>query len=451
MAKKQFPITTRAGATAIRIYRSPLRANPDDRKSKSYDSFLVVHYLGGKRIRTRFKSLDLAETEVDRIRTLLLNEDLAAFQLNGQDRLIYARANETAKAYGITLDTLASQYANARQILGDVSLDESAQFFDRFGRSVKAKKTVPEIVEELLATLRADKKSGYHIGDMERRLTCFATAFPKPILEMQTKEIAEWLRNLKGKDKKGKEIEYAPKTRNHYRNAMVQMFNFARDHGYLPKGLPTEAEAVKSLDVVASQNEILTVEELIALLANASPRVLVPMAIKAFTGIRTEEMLRLKWEHLNFKTKYVTLQAEVTKTKQRRLIPMAENLIAWLEPHKKESGRICDRWQRPQALSQAFERHGTRNSIHVGANKFRNSYISYRVAVTHDVQRVALESGNSPRVIQREYLELATEEDGKRWFAAMPPKHHVSRGAKQSKPERKRGSVGRSIQADGVQ
>ena len=62
MAKKTFPITTKAGATAIRIYRSPLRVNPDDRKSKSYDSFLVVHYRGGKRIRTRFKSLELAET-----------------------------------------------------------------------------------------------------------------------------------------------------------------------------------------------------------------------------------------------------------------------------------------------------------------------------------------------------------------------------------------------------
>jgi hypothetical protein len=55
-----------------------------------------------------------------------------------------------------------------------------------------------------------------------------------------------------------------------------------------------------------------------------------------------------------------------------------------------------------------------------GANKFRNSYISYRVALTHDVQRVALESGNSPKIIQREYLELATEKDAERWFGIFP-------------------------------
>ena len=75
---------------------------------------------------------------------------------------------------------------------------------------------------------------------------------------------------------------------------MVQLFNFARDHGYLPKGMPTEAEAVKTMDVVASENEILTPEELATLLTKAKPRVLIPMAIKAFTGIRTEEMLRLR-------------------------------------------------------------------------------------------------------------------------------------------------------------
>ena len=71
-------------------------------------------------------------------------------------------------------------------------------------------------------------------------------------------------------------------------------------------------------------------------------------------------------------------------------------------------------------MTQAFDRYGKSQGIDVGANKFRNSYISYRVAVTHDVAKVALESGNSPRIIQREYLELATEEDGKRWFSVMP-------------------------------
>ncbi len=255
---------------------------------------------------------------------------------------------------------------------------------------------------------------------MKRRLETFALAFAKPIMDVKTAEISEWLRNLKGRTKTGKEVELAPKTRNHYRNSIVQLFNHARDHGYLPKGMPTEAEAVKTLDVVPPTNQIFTVEEIEKVLQNAPAHLVVPMAIKAFSGVRTEEMLNLNWEHLNLESKYIKLPAEVTKTKERRLVPMQDNLVAWLTPYNKAAGRICDRWQRPQALVQAFDRYGKRQSIDLGANKFRNSYISYRVAVTHEVAKVALESGNSPRIIQREYLELATEEEGKRWFAVFP-------------------------------
>ena len=129
----------------------------------------------------------------------------------------------------------------------------------------------------------------------------------------------------------------------------------------------------------------------------------------------------MDWQTVNFETKHITLSADVTKTKQRRLIPMAENLSAWLKPYCGKTGRICERWHRPQALVQAFDRFGQSLGVEVGANKFRNSFVSYRVAVTHDVQRGALESGNSPRVIQREYLELATEEVGRQWFNIFPP------------------------------
>ena len=215
-------------------------------------------------------------------------------------------------------------------------------------------------------------------------------------------------------------MELAPKTRNHYRNTVVQLFNHARDHGYLPKGMPPEAEAVKALEVVPPANKIFTVDEIEKVLQSAPPYLIVPMAIKAFCGVRTAEMLNLQWDHVNLESKYIILPAEVTKTKQRRIVPIQDNLVAWLTPHKKAAGRICHRWQRPQALFQAFDRHGKRQGINVGANRFRKSYISYRVAETHDVAKVALESGNATRVIQRECLELATEEEGKRWFAVFP-------------------------------
>lgn len=456
MAKQPtFPITIMAGATAIRIYRSPVKpskpkpldlAAPDttaakEPKSKTYDSYVLSYYSGGKRIRTRFNELQQARDKADAIKTSLLNEDSTALQLTGEDALIYARAKMLTSHLGLALDQLAQEAVDIRKILGKTTPMEAARFYDRFGKTVKADKFIPAIVEELTANLKADGKSEYHLRDMNRRLQAFALAFPKPIMEVTTKEISDWLRVLKGRDKKGREVTLAPKSRNHYRNAVVQLFNHARDHGYLPKGMPTEAQAVKTLDVVAPTNEIFTIEEIQKVLNTAPARLIAPMAIKAFCGVRTEEMLNLRWEHLNLETKYITLPSEVTKTKQRRLVPMPDNLIAWLTPYKKATGRICKRWQRAQALFQAFDRHGKRQGVDVGANKFRNSYISYRVAVTHDVARVALESGNSPRVIQREYLELATEEDGKRWFAVFPQATQKKAKASKARGQKAKGKA----------
>ena len=438
-----FPITIMAGSTAIKIYRSPLKVPasqpPVDAPSaaagaKSYDSYIVSYYRGSERLRTRFSTLQAARDKANSIRTVLLNEDTTALQLTGEDSVIYVRAKNLIDEFGIGLDQVAQEYKDTRDVLGKTTLMEAARFYERFGKTVKEAKTIPAIVEELNANLRADNKSSYHVRDMKRRLETFALAFPRPIMEVTTKEISDWLRKLKGSNKKGQAVELAPKSRNHYRNSVVQLFNHARDNGYLPKGMPTEAEAVKTLDVVPSTNEIFTVPEIEKVLSTAPSWMVAPMAIKAFCGVRTEEMLHLCWEHLNLTTKYITLPAEVTKTKQRRLVPISDNLVAWLTPHQKTSGRVCPRWNRAQALFQAFDRHGKRQGIDVGANKFRNSYISYRVAVTHDVAKVALESGNSPRVIQREYLELATEEDGKKWFAVIPP---PSEAAKQTKAGRR--------------
>ena len=44
------------------------------------------------------------------------------------------------------------------------------------------------------------------------------------------------------------------------------------------------------------------------------------------------------------------------------------------------------------------------------------------IAETNDIQLVALESGNSPAVIQREYLEITTPQEAAKWFGIFPQK-----------------------------
>jgi len=52
--------------------------------------------------------------------------------------------------------------------------------------------------------------------------------------------------------------------------------------------------------------------------------------------------------------------------------------------------------------------------------RFSHSFISYRVADIQDVNRVALECGNSPAVIFKHYRELVRPAEAKRWFKVEP-------------------------------
>jgi hypothetical protein len=50
----------------------------------------------------------------------------------------------------------------------------------------------------------------------------------------------------------------------------------------------------------------------------------------------------------------------------------------------------------------------------------RHSFISYRVAETADVSRVADEAGNSVAIIRQHYLRRVKPAEAARWFAIAP-------------------------------
>ena len=88
-SEKEFPLTVRAGSTALKIYR--------DRKP-SGDYFRLVYYLGGKRHRLNFNSLDAAKREAFAKVAQLSRGDVDAVQLNGRDRMTYGRALDARAA-----------------------------------------------------------------------------------------------------------------------------------------------------------------------------------------------------------------------------------------------------------------------------------------------------------------------------------------------------------------
>ena len=145
--------------------------------------------------------------------------------------------------------------------------------------------------------------------------------------------------------------------------------------------------------------------------------------------MRSAEILRLDWRNVNLKRRFVEVDAGDAKTARRRLVPLCDAAFAWLEPRAKSEGQVVPRsgdhgvyYDLAAAANRARVAAGLKTKFKWKKNGLRHSYCSYRVAATQDVAKTALESGNSPQMIFRHYLELTTPDEAKEWFGIFPPK-----------------------------
>ena len=427
------------------------------RKSKQYESYLVSYYLGAQRVQKRASTWSKVEAIIEDVALAHRQQDPERLELTGVDRRAYLAAVEALRDTGKSVDGAASDFAAAHHVLEPHNLDVRqaahivhdalqrlagvpvstvVDFYLQHGKSIKAYKTVPEVIEEFVAELKKNGRSDYHINNSEQRLNRFAQSFQGRIDLITEQEISHWLQSVKKKvwhKKKFVELPtgkpVSPKTRNNYRDAIFALFKFAQKRRYLPKGLPTEAAETDRIRVVASENHIIKPAEAEKLLRCLPPHLIPYATLKLFSGLRTEEAFKLRWEHLKFASGAVVIGAGLTKLRQRRAPPILPNLAKWLAPFEGLSGSIhFNHHQKPQGLQQAVAKRGAAKKVGVilHRNTFRNCYISYRVAQPTLPAIVAEEAGNSVRTIKSNYLELATKDEAAQWFAIEPTKEQLA-------------------------
>jgi integrase len=395
-----FPLTVKAGSTAVKIYR-------DSKPSGDY--FRVVYHLGGKRHRLNFHDLDKAKNEAAAKAAQLARGDVDAVQLTGKDRLAYGRALDAVKEFGIPLDAAAIEYAEAKKILGGYSLTDAGRFFMRHhGRGVSGK-LVAEAVEAFKAEKQAEGRSKLYLDDLRYRLDGFAKAFNVEVRQLTPADARDFMNGLK----------FSARSFNNHRRTLQTFFKFCQAHGWLSKETDLLESVGKRRESLADI-EIFTPAELRRILHAATPKTAPCIALQAFAGVRSEELLRLTWADLERRKGFIEITAGKAKTAQRRLVPISLNLTQWLTvaPHRDE--RV---WPHSKPyLFEAMRDATAKAKVEWKANGLRHSFISYRLAANKDVAAVALEAGNSPTMIFRHYRELATEEEAKDWFGILPAK-----------------------------
>lgn len=399
LPRKGAPEIVREGNAQVTIYASTVRGRP---------RFIIAYRgLDGKRRTQSFADYDRAKQEAEIKAVAIHNGNLETLELTGEERRAHERAMTIATEIDRPLDGALIEYKDARALLPeDVSLVEATRFFARYGAGTVEKRGLPDVVEDFIAQLKADKKSQRHVDDARARLHKLADYFECSIDEVHLRDLQSWLNAL----------DVAGRTKNNYRGLVVSLFKFARGHGYLPSGLPTAAEDLSKAKEVSSEIGILTPEEMGKFLENASERLLPLLAIGGFAGLRASEIFRLNWEEIDFDQNHIEIKSGKAKTAQRRLVPLLDNLKAWLQDYRDQTGPVC------ATREIETERRELANTLEIEwpNNALRHSYASYRMAAIDNAQKVASEMGNSPDMIYRNYRKVVTKKQAEEWFTIVP-------------------------------
>jgi integrase len=154
------------------------------------------------------------------------------------------------------------------------------------------------------------------------------------------------------------------------------------------------------------------------------------VAVSLFAGLRPTEISRLTWDRVDLTEGTITLDGSMAKTRQRRIVKLPENAIAWLLPSEPKH---------PEFTPAAFARHFGRVKNAAGFNGkdgsktedgkklrpwiqdyMRHTAVSMYLAKHKHEGEAAAWAGNSPNVIHRHYKGLVKEAEATEFWSLTP-------------------------------
>lgn len=153
--------------------------------------------------------------------------------------------------------------------------------------------------------------------------------------------------------------------------------------------------------------------------------------LSLFAGLRPTETARLSWDRVDLTDGTITLDGKTTKTRQRRIVKLPDNAIAWLLPMAP---------RHPKFVPPAFPRHFAQVKIAAGfkgkkgekakdgkpalrpwiQDYLRHTALSMYLAKYKHEGEAASWAGNSPNVIHRHYKGLVKEADATEFWSITP-------------------------------
>lgn len=289
------------------------------------------------------------------------------------------------------------------------SLTEAVDYFISRHPYGELKRTISEVVEEIIEVKRGGNLKKRYFEDLSWKLRKLAEQFKdRHIATITTEELM---------DLSKANTTWNPQTVYSYVQSWKVLFYFAMKQGYavenpiLKMDLPIRDDKEPFIFPVETVRKALSV-------AVGIHDCRTYMAIGFFAGIRAEEMEQLDWAQVDFENKTITVLTATAKGRARRIVDMSENLMAWIGPLQQLSGPVM-------AASIRVMRIQMREAMGLDkwpGNVMRHSFASYHYAM-HRNEPLLMQlmgHGDDGRILHNHYRALVQPNAAKEYWAIFP-------------------------------
>lgn len=395
------------GGHSVFIYNSPTRKN-----GKEYPGFTLAWTANDSRQRKFYSNLETARAEAKAKAKQLGGGAAHLTNLGIQEVSEYQAATQALRGYpAASLVQVVHEWtACMDRLKGAGTLLAAADaYLADLAKIQRPAISIADLVPEFLDAKDRAGLSVRYITECRTVLNKFKAAFRCNIAGITTPDLQGYIDRLK----------LGARSKNNHRQTIVALFTHARRRGYLDRDKKTEADHLEAIKERAGAVQFYRPQDAARIIANSEGKGRLAVALGAFAGLRSSEMMRLEWNHIG--AKYITLGAEKNKTATRRLVPILPPLAEILASMPRDEGKVFN-ISKPSYFSRFLL--GTIEAAGLDSidNGLRHSFCTYRLAATQNAAQVALEAGNSPRILFTNYRELATPEEAEIWFAPQAAK-----------------------------
>jgi integrase len=345
----------------------------------------------GKRLMRVFNRQDDAKAWLRKQDSIKQNDRIGAFELSAPQARLAEQAFERITEAGLSNTSL---------------LD----FVDQGIRLVNRGSNLPldQAIRKFLQHLRDSNKRETYIKKIADVLNRFEREYSAtPIKSVTADQITAWLQSY----------GMSPQSWLNRRRELSVFFNWCVTQDLL---VLNPAVKVSRPKVDRQAVPILSIKQATDALRNCADSDRAMLAIGLFAGLRPSEVMRLKWSEINFKRGYI--DAKQTKTRDRRIVTMSENLKKWLKPIAKEGdapiSAVHERRWRDRILKAANFPEGAVWPQDI----LRHSFASYHLARHQDAGKTAFELGHkgNVQILYRHYREVVSPAEAEEYWSIRP-------------------------------